>query len=393
MKKDKSVLYVGGFNLPDKNAAAQRVINNGKLFSKLGYEIFYIDVEKTDECHNKLFKAEIFEGLEYKSKSQKYPNSKQEWFNFITSIKFIKETIRTELNNNVDIIVAYNYPAVSLWKLIKYCKYNNIKLITDVTEWYFPEGNLFFKIIKGFDSYVRMHYLHRQVDGVIAISQYLQDFYKKECVVRLPPLVDKKNKKWETVDFKPTKLCELIYVGSLSHGQKDRLDFILLALARIKNRVRDFKFTMIGLTQSEYIEYFGLDSIPENIKENIFFEGRKSHGEVISKIKKSDYTIFLRSNNLLNSAGFPTKFVESIACGTPVLTNDSSNICEYFSIGEIGYLLSICSDEKLDESLANAINQDKGKILEMKNTCSDFDKFHYEAYETEFRFFIDKLHN
>ena len=61
---NKNVLYVGGFNLPDKNAAAQRVMANGLLFTISGYNVYYIDV-KTDEVISDNFLENEFEGFKY----------------------------------------------------------------------------------------------------------------------------------------------------------------------------------------------------------------------------------------------------------------------------------------------------------------------------------------
>lgn len=41
------ILYIGGFELPDKNAAAQRVVSNAKLCRDLGYEVTLIGVDKS----------------------------------------------------------------------------------------------------------------------------------------------------------------------------------------------------------------------------------------------------------------------------------------------------------------------------------------------------------
>ena len=228
----KNVLYIGGFKLPDKNAAAQRVIANGKLFVKAGYNVHYIDVELNKSIED-IFLEKEYEGFKYFVKSQKYPQTKQEWFSFITSIEFVKKAIEVNLSFLPDIIVVYNYPAVSLLKLIKYCKNNNIKLIADITEWYFPDGSLFFKIIKGLDAYYRMNFLHKKLDGVIVISKYLEDFYRDVNLIRLPPLVDKKSEKWNCLHTIKSDLRTLIYVGSISHGQKDRLDIIINSLNQI----------------------------------------------------------------------------------------------------------------------------------------------------------------
>ena len=36
------ILYVGGFQLPDKNAAAQRVVNIAKALRDLGHEVIFL---------------------------------------------------------------------------------------------------------------------------------------------------------------------------------------------------------------------------------------------------------------------------------------------------------------------------------------------------------------
>lgn len=39
-----TILYVGGFELPDKNAAAHRVLSNAKIFRELGYNVFFAEL-------------------------------------------------------------------------------------------------------------------------------------------------------------------------------------------------------------------------------------------------------------------------------------------------------------------------------------------------------------
>ena len=387
---NKNVLYVGGFNLPDKNAAAQRVMANGLLFTKSGYNVYYIDV-KTDEVISDNFLENEFEGFKYFVKSQQYPKNNKEWFSYVTDISFVKKSIEFDLNIKPDIIVVYNYPAISLLRLISYCKNKKIKLIADVTEWYLPQGNLFTKIIKGLDSYYRMNFLHKKLDGVIVISRFLEKIYKDCNIIRLPPLVNKKSDKWKKIDNLKLEFYKLIYVGSISHGHKDRLDVIINSLSRIKHSVKDFKFMIIGVTKKEYLSFFGSESLPSNVDDFVSFLGRKRHKEVIIKIKESDYSIFLRENNLLNTAGFPTKFVESLACGTPVITNLSSDISEYFIKGQTGYLLSSIKEKELDKNLCKILNENKNKVSMMKQKTLDYNKFHYEEYIDEFNNFLISL--
>lgn len=41
-----TILYVGGFELPDKNAAAHRVLSNAKIFRELGYNVVFCGVNR-----------------------------------------------------------------------------------------------------------------------------------------------------------------------------------------------------------------------------------------------------------------------------------------------------------------------------------------------------------
>lgn len=387
---NKNVLYVGGFNLPDKNAAAQRVMANGLLFMKSGYNVYYIDI-KTDEVISDHFLENEFEDFKYFVKSQPYPKNKKEWFSYITDISFVKKSIEFDLNFKPDIIVVYNYPAISLLRLISYCKNKKIKLIADVTEWYLPQGNLLFKIVKGFDSYLRMRFLHKRLNGIIVISKFLENYYKDCNIVCLPPLINKKSKKWKKSEVIDAEKLNLIYVGDVSHGNKDKLDIIINSLNRIKNHVQDFKFTIVGASKSQYVEVFGDESLSSITDDYLVFLERQPHEKVIEKIKNADYTIFLRNNNLSNRAGFPTKLVESLACGTPVITNESSNILDFLVESETGFLLPSIKNNEIDASLKIILNVSKTHIVKMKDKSHEFNRFHYEEYFQDFNFFINNI--
>ena len=52
---EKTILYIGGFELPDKNAAAHRVLSNAKLFKLLGYNTVFIGTDKSGKKNNSIF--------------------------------------------------------------------------------------------------------------------------------------------------------------------------------------------------------------------------------------------------------------------------------------------------------------------------------------------------
>jgi glycosyltransferase involved in cell wall biosynthesis len=393
----KNILYIGGFELPDKNAAAHRVIANGKMLAELNYDVFYLGVQDTKDTTLKVEDTKsTFEGFTYWS--LKYPRNFIEWYKYIADADQIIDVIENHLPALPYAIIAYDYPAVALAKLLSYCRKKKILLIGDTTDWYkVYRGNLLFRIIKSFDTNYRMRWLHNHLDGMITVSRYLYDYYKKRAanVLFLPPLVDIAEKKWEDAGNNLSEELRLVYAGqpfSKGSGKKDRIDKVLFALSEaIKKRPINFKLLVIGITQDYYLENYGINTIPVNIKDKVIFLGRLSHKEVLKEIQIADYSIFIRDDYRVTRAGFPTKFVESITSGTPVLTNSSSNIDEYLIEGEFGFLLNTSNQQRLTDSLLNAIAQPKKEIIKMKLACKRSQLFDYHQFLNSMDEFLKKV--
>lgn len=381
------ILCVGGFEMPDGNAAAQRVMGNAKAFRDLGYDTFFVGLSRKKELCNTI---DEYEGFKYVNLD--YPEKSKEWFSYLTSIKQYDEYLKKQ----PDIIIAYNFPSMSLNKLYRYCKKNNIKLIADCTEWYDANGSVVFRLVKGLDTWHRMKQVHPKLDGLIAISDYLYDFYNPKMgnVVNIPPLVDLEMHKWKLVNEEKIydeDILRIIYAGSPGKGSKDRLDFILEALSQVKNENNiNFIFNVIGISKKEYINIFG-SSIPDNIINNVSFKGRISHSDTINEVKDSHFYLFVRDISLANKAGFPTKFSESISCGTPVITNSSSNIKQYVINGENGFILDDFSMEELKHLLKMIMTLPKSQIVLMKKNCSQSKLFDYRNYISKFEDLINNL--
>lgn len=374
----KNILYIGGFELPDKNAAAQRVLANAMLFRELGYKVNFIGISRESKnSHGYVHKDKDIFGFE--SFYIKYPTRVTEWLRYLVSTKHI-----TSYSKEVDMIVAYNYPSIALYKLYRWCKRHDKVLIADCTEWYQPNKSLLGGI-KRIDTYLRMRIIQPKLSGVIAISKYLFNFYssRMDHVIQLPPLVDKANEKWDIIstgDFKlKNGIIKLVYAGSPGTGGKDNLQMILTSLSLLKAGNYSFMFNIIGLSLEQYL-LNPTNTIPENIKEEVNFLGRVNHIKALSEVANADFQIFFRETNLVNTAGFPTKFVESISCGTAVISNLSSNIGDYLMDGNNGYVLDISNVSNVVDSLS--------KIFSCKNypvvQCDLFDYHNYLDCVKEF---------
>lgn len=384
--QNKIILYAGGFIFPDRNAAAQRVIGVGKALRSLGYEIDFFSVDNASfstATTNELIKLE--DGFFYKAK--KYPISKQEWINYLSSIKDIENFINIERDKRISAVIVYNYPAIALYRLIKLCRRLHIPLYADCTEWYSTRtGNILFRIIKFLDTSIRMRILHKKVNGVICISRYLYDYYKKfgMNVLHLPPLVDLEDSKWKQNVKKSNKICRFIYAGSpgLEKGiNKDRIDIVLEAFGRLVEEGFKFELEIVGLSENDYKKQSDENSkILFEISKYVNFKGRLQHKIVLKQLMQADFMIFLRNKRRFTIAGFPTKLVEAISSGTPVITNENSNVTDYIINNKNGLICDSLDINDIIDVIKSAIKMPNRKLQEMSTDCRDSSLFDYKNY-------------
>lgn len=358
-----TILYVGGFILPNKNAAAQRVVAIAKILRDIHYTVIFLN--KTPFSNEHKWIATSYYG--FQCFEQKKGTRKFELLHDLIDIKYIKEFVQKI--DNVVAIIAYNFPAIALKKLNNYCKSRKIKCIGDVTEWYGNKGrSLIYKAIKGFDTFYRMRIVQKKLSGNIVISDFLEDYYFHNTkVINLPPLVDKTDSKWEIM-YKPHTGVHLIYAGSPSR-EKERLDLIINAVIEI-HKSYNVKFIVIGITQEQFMNMYPNSARNTMNIDYIQFLGKISHEDVIKQVSMADYSILIRDNNKANMAGFPTKFVESISCNTAVIANKNSCIAKYLSNGENGFLIS---ELTLKEELESILKSNKYPLV--KKDIFDYRNF------------------
>jgi glycosyltransferase involved in cell wall biosynthesis len=344
-----TILYVGGFELPDKNAAAHRVMANAKIFAKLGYSTVFIGIDRSMKFEkNFTIKKKEFNGFIYWNIL--YPKTNKEWIKYLTSIDtFLKVATKY---NDIRTVICYNYPSIAFARIIKYCRKKNIKIISDCTEWYGKvEGNIVFQLLKYLDTTLRMKVINRKVDSLIVVSDYLRSYYKEKNTIVIPTLVDMKNKEPVYADNKVTKL---IYAGvpfrlgkPLKNRSlmKDRLDIAIKLLYIAYKKGIKFVFDIYGITKEQYLKVLPNDAfIIDTLENYIIFNGRRSSEEIQNALRCADFSLLIREDNRTTKAGFPTKFTESIKCGVPVITTKTSDLHKYLVEGKNGFFIDINND-------------------------------------------------
>jgi len=368
-----TIVYMGNFELPDKNAAAHRVMNNGKIFKELGYRVVYLGAVR----------GEHFSGVrqsDYSSDTyeEAYPLGIKQWVNHLFDTSNIRAVV--EKYDDVCMVITYNTPYVTYRNVKKLFEKKGIKVAYDCTEWNsFAEGSLPKRLYKMLDEKQIRNKLGKNCDDIIVISKLMESKYKGKNLLRLPPLVDIEDDLWHQQKENHTGVFEFCFAGTVSN--KEKIDVIVSALSKVeKDNVR---LRIIGTKKEEYLSAFPQHADILN-DDKIIFMGRLTHEDTVRYVMSCDCYIFIREATRRNEAGFPTKFAESYTCGVPIISTDVSDI-KFYADNRVTLLSGV--DEAV---VTDAMN--KASIEFEKCNCLR-DSFDYRNYVEESRKWLEKAFN
>lgn len=379
---NKTIVYIGG-ELPDKEASALRIMANAKALRDYGFKVCLIG--QRDGLQENTVIKECYEGMN--AFLLPNPNSIRSWIGELININNFVEIISNE--QNVCAVIMYNPHAIVFEKMKKYCKTRNIKLIADCTEWhtvYHLSGIK--KYVKLFDITRRIKVSQKKADGLIAISSFFESFYRRYCkTIIVPPLVDLKANKWKMTAYDNNKTKRFVYAGRMGIG-KDSLNSCVRAFENFLDR--DFVMDVVGISIDEYTSQFPDDvEFIKKLGDRIIFHGMMPHEEALEYVKNASFSFLIRENNRKNSSGFPTKFVESIGCGTPVIASDFSDVRFYVEKYNLGIMID--SVENISMGIEEALDMEMSEYLNMRNSCIDTKEFDYRSYSKKLGDFILEL--
>ena len=313
-----ALIYWGGFELPDRNAAAHRVRANARILEQLGYRVLFLGLS-----------SERFDGVRQISETvfeEAHPQGNLAWAKRLVSLNSIRKIV--DQCDNPKAIILYNLPFITLLRVRQ--AFPKLRVFYDCTE-LTPDtdGSRLKKWFKRLDCLALRKWMPSFTDGMIVISRRMERLLgrAKQPVLRVPPLVDTEAPIWHQQRMPHPDTFEYLYAGVLDNN-KDRLDTILAAFHSLE--MPNVRFRVIGMTRDAFAEYCP-QAKPLLQDERILFMGRLSHEETVRHVLSCDCYVFIRPSDQRNNLGFPTKFVEAFTCGAPIIATDISDIREYAS--------------------------------------------------------------
>lgn len=334
------VVYVGPYSFPNGGAAARRIYANALSLRDAGFDVVITSGQMQTQAPDN----NIYEGISVISLNERQfeqlPRLIKHFFYFSMGKKTIDwlDTLTTKPKA----IILYSGYSPYLIKLLRWSKKNNVKLIFDAVEWYAPQSR-----VGGFFSpyhlniLLAMRWLSVRTKNIIAISTYLEKHYKKNhCkTILIPPTLDHARVK---ARFEKSSDSGLILVYAGSPEKKDLLDNVIDATMRLHEDGIDITLHIAGVTK----EYFrNLNTIKKynatDISSIIINHGYIEHDKALDLVRMADFSVLIRPLQRSSHAGFSTKFVESMAVGTPVIANITSDLGNYLIDGVNGF---VCED-------------------------------------------------
>ena len=381
------ILYTGSFLFPEGDAAAARVLGIAKALRESGHEVILAGGE--EQLGNYSFAGFTCCPQGHLNRTG---NALQ---HFIRSASAGRSALpRLALENRPAAILAYDPPTAMLLRLLHYARAARIPLILDLTEWrdgaHLPGGRLGARSV---DNQLRMRYLYPRAGHVIAVSSYLAGFYRaRGCrVLRVPPLVDLEQPKWQTAPAVSSGPLRLVYAGN--PGKKDLLSHVIQGLDLLGSGRQDLELHLIGLTAGQIAALMGGDTaVLARLGRSIVYQPRAPQSSVPQLLASCDYSVLLRPHSRYAEAGFPTKLVESLAAGLPIITNVTSDISEYVRDGQEGAIVPDDSPAAFAQTVRRVLALPKDRRQSMREKAKERARFSfdYREHSAEIGHFIDQ---
>ena len=369
-------------NYPLGDAGAIRQHATAKIFEKIGYSVAVLAYGKSTDN-----KMSSFDGIEYRSFRPKSNNKLvRAFYRIIVSTRMVRSLKKDY--KDVDVVLLADVQPATFKKVSRLYSRRKTVLIHDSVEWFSPEQ---FKNGEKSLSYRNRDRINTKLITdrwrIMAISSYLESHFSSICKTeRIPVIMDVSNIEYNLKRFDSCPKKVFSYVGS--PGKKDYLKNIIEGFEFLPQELRENAvLNVVGVNYQQLVDICEVSpKTLDAIKGCINILGRLPHEEAVRIVRESDYTLLFRDENLRYAkAGFPTKIVESLACGTPVVCNLSSDLAMYLTDEGNSIIAEGHSVQDVKNALERAIATSRDVMSKMRvNARATAENcFDYSNYTTQ----------
>ncbi|WP_374244439.1 glycosyltransferase [Zoogloea sp.] len=392
--ENKRVVMVSMHRFPFGDAASNRMWAMARSIALGGSDVYVVGNGVLDQGLTKDGNWVSSQGILFKT----VRSNKDSFFSRVVRrlfhVMYFHSALSGVMGKHVSCVVT-THAGLSLGLLFA-CKFVWRKpLIVDCTEWH--EASQFSRGRFSADYLLakyKFDFLCPKADAVICITNLLKQRFDKVGVRTLvvPPQVSSE-------DFVPhgraldDGVLELFYAGTLA-GKDDLKSFFAGLCLLTDQELSRVRFTIAGPSPKEIgslIDSIGLES--DRLRARLRLLGRVSRSQVLSELSSKHFTVLLRPISRYSMAGFPSKIPESLAAGTPVLVNLTSDLDIYLKDGDSAIIVRDLSPESVAIALrrALALNPVDKDRMSLASTHLAATMFDYTVWGEEITSFIESV--
>jgi glycosyltransferase involved in cell wall biosynthesis len=247
-------------------------------------------------------------------------------------------------------IIVYGTVATPLVQVLRWGRAHRVSVLADIVERYSPVQFRAGPVSPSYASAtVGFAAVAPRVDGVIAISRYLESHFSARGVptVRIPPTSD-----LSLVPVGESSDEGLVFGYLGSPGRKDFLDIVVESFVRVRrvSGMKDMRLVVGGPGTRE-----ALASRHAQDLEGVDLRGRIPQQDIPAILGSLTATVLARPPSRYAQAGYPTKVVESLGVGTPVVCNLTSDLADVVREGVTGWVSMGPTVEEMSLALCRVV--------------------------------------
>ena len=360
------IAYVGPVAFPEGGAAARRILGNAKALVVAGYDVVIVSGQRPGRWGADF---EVASGIRCVSVNERDAEQLPKALRYMR-YALMGSRSRRWLNAQLtmpEAVVLYSGYTPYLLQFTGWARRKRVALLFDAVEWYTASNFTLFMVSPYlWNTELAMRALIPCVNGIIAISRALERYYAERGVqvVRVPPLFDPADITLSMPPLDAHGRVRLVYAGS--PGRKDLLDIVIEAVITTDAGSGRFVLDIVGLNEDEMRTRGPMRSRGGVLPPCIRVHGNVSHVRAQAIVGEADFSVFLREVNRVSTCGFPTKFVESMAVGTPVITNLTSDLSDHLRDTETGLICEQPTCAALKNALIRSLEISESERRQMR---------------------------
>lgn len=390
------VIFFGDFLFPEGDAAAIRTLSLARICRDLGFAVTVVGKgQPRPEDYSEETGQHLIEEIRYTTMNPEPVSAVERLRHPIRrTMQSVAALQGLDLKRTRAVIVNASGSARHVPFLSAFCRRRSIPLIADVCEWYDPRQMNYGRLDPAYAVfYLVFHHVLRRFRHFIVISRLLERHFAGagRHVIRIPPVLDPSG--ISCVDRTAANRLVLLYAGQ--PGRKESLTEILVALASLTPaEAAGVEFRLLGPTKAELRHILGRSArLLDELGDTVRPLGRVPRREVLEALQEAHFTVLLRPDARYANAGFPSKVPESLAAGTPVLFNPTSDLAEY--LGDETAAICIRSGSSADVTAAIRRALQLGPLewrgLRRSARAKAEQHFDYRLYLNGFRTYLEQL--